>query len=129
MEIKVGNYYKTRDGRKTYVGYERALNKYFYGHIVDTDVQIKWSEGGRVTLAISTSPLDLVAPWEDVEEIDVSAMWVYVIREYGLITAEHINHPKTPKDCLEDNVIAGVTVKDWMDIQQGKRKLIVGEGL
>ena len=76
---------------------------------------------------------DLVAPWVDEqEEIDVSAMWVAVYRDVkgGLWgKTPHKEKKDTFKSYKNRTILAQVTVKGWHDIQQGKRKLIVGEGL
>jgi len=136
MKIEINKYYKTRDGRKAFVQYETNHN--IVGHIC-ADAGINnvtfWFMSGSFA-AVDQHGKDLVAPWEDEqEEIDVSAMWVavfdYIDGGYSMSTAyktkEKLKEFLEPLE--EECAIAIVTVKDWQAIQQGKRKLIAGEGL
>jgi len=142
MMIEVGKYYKTRDGQKAYVAYEhpkefRGIDKdafyVFKGYINYSahDDMCNWSvDGFFYEASLDDSSSDLVAPWEDVEEIDVSETWVIIGRQFkgsdDLISKMLCSYNKPP---VKDNTVAIVTVKDWIEIQQGKRKLVIGEGL
>ena len=135
MEIKVGKYYKTRDGCKAYVGYEIDGYRFFLGHLEGDKCYTsgRWKLCGSCHDA-TDMPLneDLVAPWEEQEEIDVSQMWVAVYEDKagGLWgKTPHKDKRDTFKDYKNRFIVAQVTVKDWQDIQQGKRKLKIGEGL
>lgn len=151
MNIEAGKYYKTRDGLKAYVGYEIEEDVLFrlQGHIYDENGVFlsvaSWLDNGKKEIHAIKTKRDLVALWEDkkdffkrpynrddVEEIDVSAMniAIYRFKEDGRewIETSHILNVNNDVPST-DSLVAKVTVKDWQDIQQGKRKLIIGEGL
>lgn len=69
MKIEVGKYYRTRDGRKAYVGYrhpEIAKTKYvLVGHVVADNrslLTFKWLACGQWRVC-GESDSDLVAEW------------------------------------------------------------------
>lgn len=142
MKIEVNKYYRTRDGNKAYIGFNiREIDKECVGESAGSDQFLfrgatkgcaisSWTVEGNWCDSGEESEHDLVAPWEDEqEEIDVGAMWVGVYHPDGDKRWIDITTPISEMAVVSGSWIAIVTVSDWIDIQQGKRKLIVGEGL
>lgn len=135
METEVENYYRTKQGDKAYVEFESQAGdtEYVYvGYVIDaignTFMRL-WKIDG--TVHTSSSGHNLVALWEDeAEEIDISQMYIAIQEVGGMYfgTGIFCSLELIKEEGITD-MIAIVTVKDWQDIQQGKRKLIVGEGL
>ena len=142
MEIELDTYYKTRNGRKAFVVYMH--DGLYLGHIENEHrniiAKVEWESRGSV--ATSGNPCndsyDLVALWEDEpEEIEVSEMYAPIRRIFdgGMFSNNYIPHSNLDKlrqnisGDISNTIIAILTVKEWQEIQQGKRKLIVGKGL
>jgi len=80
MKIEVGKYYRTRAGKKAFIGYEkigeyRTFNYPMCGHIEENvdgpNDAHSWGKGGARTPDHKSST-DLISEWEDAEEIDIS---------------------------------------------------------
>lgn len=136
MEIQVNKYYKTRDGEKAFVGYMKEKSDWsgeYVGHICHeeegTALATWFWEGSFTSDVVKGDYRDLVAPWEDVEEVEVSVMWVLVY--YSNITETQYDYEDMyiSKPIVANNTVAIVTMADWEDIKQGKRNLIIGEGI
>ena len=138
MEIKVDTYYKTRSGHKAYVEYKRIRDEsnpykgyYIYADMGSEEIQEEcWSEFGRGGGFDQMCDCDLVALWEDEpEEIDVSSTWRQITEKNGTYGEDGVYYPNKENMPIKSITIAVVTSAEWIEIQQGKRKLVVGEGL
>ena len=65
MKLEAGKWYKTRDGRKAFVGFihpNRTINRYIGS--IDSEALLSWSEYGEYG-GQSSSPVDLVSEWTE----------------------------------------------------------------
>ncbi len=67
IQLKPNTYYKTRDGRKAFIGFQIPESNHIYpwiGYIVGTVSVYTWAENGSYNPNLE-SPEDLIAEWTE----------------------------------------------------------------
>lgn len=82
LKIEAGKSYKSRDGKKAFVGYERE-DGMFVGHLVKSGVVLVWKPDGQQVHKVSVIEkwvpgFDLISEWKEPRKGEV---WVNVYAE------------------------------------------------
>ncbi|TXH40928.1 MAG: hypothetical protein E6Q97_38715 [Desulfurellales bacterium] len=72
MKLEAGKWYRTRDGRKAFVGFQNPISKCWVGYIEGEPLQRTWSPGGEWNWP-NEYCLDLIAEWTDAPAVGSSA--------------------------------------------------------
>lgn len=70
MQIKAGQYYRTRSGNKAFVGAANPFQQEYCSHPLAGYIQghtchAKWTREGRICHCYTTHPDDLIAEWKE----------------------------------------------------------------
>lgn len=72
MKLEAGKWYKTRDGRKAFVGFQNPFSKVWVGYIEGEPLQRVWSPDGKWN-SPNEYCLDLISEWIDAPAVGSSA--------------------------------------------------------